>query len=126
MAILVEGNVIAVKIEAIGNRFPGGAISFRAFFHTRKAYSDRNLFAISFMSPEDAEGFAIALGIMVFTTNEVAYLSQIQRMVYPVNWIEIKDIEYKNTGRFVRLAYLKGEKSSDLFVARPDGISKAR
>ncbi len=29
MAILVEANVIVVKIEAIESRFPGGSITFR-------------------------------------------------------------------------------------------------
>ncbi len=56
---------------------------------------------------------------MNFTKDDFAYLSQVQGKVCPVDWIVIQDVEYQNTGKFVRLAYLKGDEPSNMFVNPP-------
>ena len=82
--------------------------------------SVKNLLAVGFSNPDEANQFVLTLEKLGFTNKDVAYLSQIKGKVHPSSWIKIKEIEYQEEWRFIMVAYLnEGEDYHD-FVAPVD------
>jgi hypothetical protein len=94
MAVLVECISIIIRKDAIESKYPGGLAAFEKNIPSGSFCSDKDIYRIGFMSPNDAEGFAIQLerhGLIFMKGDKAidfAVVDQFRGLLTPCEWLQ--------------------------------------
>jgi hypothetical protein len=123
MAVLIEAVSVVVRVAALDRQFAGGWDAFKALIPSGTSCVDGQLIRLGFMTPADAESFAIALGQNGLTylrdgqAVDLVIVDQQNGPTTPCNWIEFGTVTIR--GSTVAACRMTGDETQLLFT--PDG-----
>ena len=98
MAVLIEGNSVVIRADAINTKFKGGWNAFKDLVPNQTMCADNELVRVGFMSPSDVEAFIKKLernGLDFLRGSDavdIAVADQLRGLSSPASWLEFGHI----------------------------------
>lgn len=120
MAVLIEGNSVVARVDAMLTKVPGGWETFQRICPNQTLCADGQLARVGFMTPADTESFIRelqGLGLEFLRSDDaidIAVVDQIRGPTSRCSWLEFGHIDVGGNRQRVAACRLAGSQSKEL------------